>query len=61
MDANATTYFDILAEFLEQFATPYAMIFGNHDDMDFVANYPNGTHVEHPAKTLRRDLLDPTT
>jgi len=50
---NATAYYEKLGDFLQQFGTPWAMIFGNHDDMDFEA--PDGTII--PAKFSREDLL----
>jgi len=57
IDANATAYLDMLANVLEEFSVPYAMIFGNHDDADFEGSYPNGTIYRRPAKTSRTQLL----
>jgi Calcineurin-like phosphoesterase len=57
VDTNSTVYYDMLAAVIQEFAVPYAMIFGNHDDMDFAQTYPDGTVIQHPAKTLRRELM----
>jgi hypothetical protein len=43
-----------LGEFLSAYATPWAMIFGNHDDSDFEVP---GTNRKIPHKFNRRDLL----
>lgn len=57
VDANATLYYDIIANAIESFAIPYALIFGNHDDTDLEVELPNGTLVVTPAKTSRIQLL----
>jgi hypothetical protein len=51
---NATSYYRMLGEFLSAYDTPWAMIFGNHDD-DAYTIY--GTDQTIPAKYSRRDLL----
>eukprot|EP00977_Amphora_coffeiformis_P026095 scaffold24048_cov194-Amphora_coffeaeformis.AAC.6 len=63
VDANATLYYQQLAGNLtvRYPHIPFAMIFGNHDDMPFETkkkNEINGTIVKHwPAKTTRRQLV----
>lgn len=61
IDANATVYLDRLAAVLmmakEPFGVPYAMTFGNHDDMDLEIKNPNGNIHKIPAKTSRRQLV----
>jgi hypothetical protein len=57
VDENATVYYDLLADLLESFSIPYALIFGNHDDMDLEVRLPNDSLVIKPAKTSRRQLL----
>jgi hypothetical protein len=57
IDANATVYYDLIADVLESYAIPYAVIFGNHDDADLELRLPNGTITTKPAKTSRRQLL----
>jgi Calcineurin-like phosphoesterase len=56
VDDNATVYYDRLGDLMDEMKLPYAMIFGNHDDMDFIANYPDGLIAQHPARTLRHAL-----
>jgi Calcineurin-like phosphoesterase len=56
VDGNATVYYDRLGDLMDEMKLPYAMIFGNHDDMDFIANYPDGLIAQHPARTLRHAL-----
>jgi DNA repair exonuclease SbcCD nuclease subunit len=51
---NATAYYRILGEFLSGYGIPWAMIFGNHDDMDFEVP---GTDQRIPHKYSRRQLL----
>jgi predicted phosphodiesterase len=51
-DANATVYYEQMGEFLESFGIPWALIFGNHDDMDFSRNVPEPIE----AKTKRPQL-----
>jgi hypothetical protein len=51
---NATAYYDILGQFMESHATPWAFIFGNHDDSSLDST------PDIPAKTTRRDLLKHT-
>jgi hypothetical protein len=54
---NATVYYDQLGRLMEEMQLPYAMIFGNHDDMDYIGNNNNdGTLVQHRARTFRRAL-----
>lgn len=58
IDANATAYYHMLGDMMDQeFKIPYAMIFGNHDDMDLEAYLDDGTQVKYPAKTSRRQLV----
>jgi hypothetical protein len=52
---NATEYYRMLGEFLTTYNTPWAMIFGNHDDMDFTVPGENRTI---PHKYSRKDLLE---
>jgi hypothetical protein len=52
---NATAYYQMLGEFLTAYNTPWAMIFGNHDDADFEVEGENRTI---PHKYSRRDLLE---
>lgn len=52
---NATVYYRQLGRFLSRYNTPWAMIFGNHDDMDF--EVPDGTNKTIPHKYSRKDLL----
>jgi len=52
---NATSYYQLLGDFLIQYETPWAIIFGNHDDMDF--EIP-GTNNTIPHKYSRRQLLE---
>jgi DNA repair exonuclease SbcCD nuclease subunit len=52
---NATSYYRMLGEFLSAYDTPWAMIFGNHDDQAYEIY---GTHQTIPAKYSRRDLLE---
>lgn len=51
-DANATEYYKQMGEFLMSFGIPWALTFGNHDDMNFTRN------VAEPieAKTKRPQL-----
>jgi Calcineurin-like phosphoesterase len=56
VDGNATVYYDRLGDLMDEMKLPYAMIFGNHDDMDFITNYPDGLIAQHPARTLRHAL-----
>jgi predicted phosphodiesterase len=51
---NATAYYRLLGEFLTKYNTPWATIFGNHDDLGFVN--PETEQVS-PPKFSRRDLL----
>ena len=53
VDANATTYYKILGDFIDSYKIPWGIIFGNHDDADFEAS--NGTIYK--AKTRRTELL----
>lgn len=51
---NATAYYQQLGEFLMPYNIPWALVFGNHDDMWFQyqgKDYP-------PAKHSRQDLLE---
>ena len=57
VDTNATLYYDIIANALEPYAIPYAIIFGNHDDAELELQLSNGTVVVTPAKTSRIQLL----
>lgn len=58
IDANATTYYHQLGDMMdEEFQIPYAMVFGNHDDMDREVWLANGTLVRYPALTSRRKLV----
>lgn len=52
VDANATVYYEALADHLNQYNVPWAMTFGNHDDSDLEKD---GT--TYPAKTSREELL----
>jgi hypothetical protein len=51
---NATAYYQNLGEFLLPYGIPWALIFGNHDDMDFETAH--GEKI--PAKYSREDLLE---
>lgn len=52
---NATAYYQMLGEFLSKYNTPWATIFGNHDDLGFV---DPDTGKESPVpKYGRKDLL----
>ena len=52
VDANATVYYQALADHLNRHNVPWAMTFGNHDDSDLERD---GT--TYPAKTSREELL----
>ncbi|KAL3934382.1 MAG: hypothetical protein SGBAC_009890 [Bacillariaceae sp.] len=53
---NATAYYQMMGEFLSKYDTPWAIIFGNHDDLGFV---DPETGKENPEpKYSRRDLLE---
>ena len=52
---NATAYYQILGEFLSNYNTPWATIFGNHDDLGFVD--PETGKQSPEAKYNRRDLM----
>lgn len=55
---NATAYYDLLARHLEPYGVPWAMIFGNHDDMPLEQRLPNGTVVYNVSvPTSRRELI----
>jgi len=56
IDRNATTYLHLLAAVVEEYSVPYAILFGNHDDMDLEIKNPNGTTSFIPAKTSRSEL-----
>ena len=51
---NATAYYQLLGEFLSRYEIPWAMVFGNHDDMDY--EVPGG-NTTIPVKYSRDDLL----
>jgi len=62
---NATTYYQILGDFLSQFNTPWATTFGNHDDLDYSARPPADYYPQnklpsgkYPPKYSRSDLLE---
>jgi DNA repair exonuclease SbcCD nuclease subunit len=46
LDVNATAYYDRIAELLEAFQIPYALIFGNHDDVDREVGLATGTTIK---------------
>ncbi|CAJ1931680.1 unnamed protein product [Cylindrotheca closterium] len=53
---NATAYYQMLGEFLSKYNTPWATIFGNHDDLGFVDPVDGKQNPE--PKYSRRDLLE---
>jgi predicted MPP superfamily phosphohydrolase len=57
VDENATVYYDLLANLLEEYDVPYALILGNHDDNTFWKVLENGTDIRHAAKTDRLTLM----
>lgn len=52
---NATAYYRQLGTFLSKYNTPWAMIFGNHDDLGYVD--PETEKISPTSKYSRRDLL----
>lgn len=58
VNANATLYYQQLAQKLTMYGIPFGMIFGNHDDAPLEYPGPNGTIHKRPAKTSRRQLVD---
>ena len=58
-DANATAYYQLLGQKLTAYGTPWAMIFGNHDDSPFEGLDPLSGEVVRlvPAKTNRSQLV----
>jgi len=57
---NATAYYRILGERISKYQTPWALIFGNHDDADYEKDVmENNVSVIHHyrAQTSRRQLL----
>jgi hypothetical protein len=52
---NTTAYYNLLGEFLSTYETPWATIFGNHDD-NVEDSRPSGKS-KNPPKADRRDLL----
>jgi predicted MPP superfamily phosphohydrolase len=57
VDENATVYYNQLANLLDEYHVPYALIFGNHDDNTFWKKLENGTDIRHAAKTDRLTLM----
>lgn len=58
LDSNASAYYRILGERLSYYGVPWAMIFGNHDDMPREYKGADGTTVyTNVTKTSRQDLL----
>jgi predicted phosphodiesterase len=55
-DANATAYYKQMGEFLMSFGIPWALVFGNHDDMDFSRNVPEP--IEAKTKRPKLALVD---
>jgi hypothetical protein len=53
-ETNATAYYQVLGNFLSEYSIPWAMIFGNHDDMSY--ELPDGS--KRPAKYSRKQLLE---
>ena len=60
VDTNATLYYHELAELLEHYQIPHALVFGNHDDADYEErrNPKNTSEItnKRPAKTTRQQL-----
>lgn len=56
VENNASAYYHILASKLSAYRVPFAMIFGNHDDMPFEDPLGNGT--SRRTETSRRQLFD---
>lgn len=50
---NATAYYKMLGDFIETYHIPWGIIFGNHDDAEYVGN----SLSDAAATTLRSDLL----
>lgn len=57
VDQNATAYYRLLGERLSYYGTPWALIFGNHDDAPLESQLSNGTIVKFKSKTSRQQLL----
>lgn len=58
IDANATAVLDQISNLLEEFAIPYALVFGNHDDNNYWKTVENGTDIRHAARTSRVTLMN---
>ena len=52
---NCTEYYKLLAEFLTPYEIPWAVTFGNHDDMDYQTMSMNHSL---PSQHTRQDLID---
>jgi predicted phosphodiesterase len=59
IDQNATAYYRILCEKLKSYQIPWAMVFGNHDDMSLEIHQDDGTILyTNKTKTSREDLYE---
>lgn len=56
IDKNATAYLALLQQHLEPLATPWALVFGNHDDADLEQDGQDGQIIYTKARTSRKQL-----
>ena len=63
INGNATVYYELLCQLLENYTIPYAFIFGNHDDATFEPPEPEDVAVAGTVfnTTLRQELMEYVT